>query len=115
LAPVGIIFFRFRGASRSSGIGFEGYEFTPGFLAFAPWLLWTAWRLRVVRLLLVFGGLYATAWFMQMHQLKFLIPAFGALALAAGSRWTIGESVEAGSWELSRVRFSSRRSRALGV
>jgi hypothetical protein len=65
--------------------GFEGYENTPVYLAFSPLVLWGAWRSKAIRLLALFALAYATAWFFQMHQLKFLIPAFGAWALAAGA------------------------------
>jgi hypothetical protein len=63
------------------------------FLAFSPLVLWYAWRDRLIRFFALFSAFYATAWFFQMHQLKFLIPAFAfwAVAVAAASAsWISG-------------------------
>lgn len=64
---------------------FEGYELTPVFLVLAPFGLWFMARNRPARNLSLFAGFYATAWFFQMHQLKFLIPAFAVCALVAAA------------------------------
>lgn len=64
---------------------FEGYELTPVFLALAPFGIWFMARNRRARNLSLFAGFYATAWFFQMHQLKFLIPAFAVWALVAAA------------------------------
>ena len=63
------------------GGGFEGYEFTPIYLGLVPLSVWFIVRRRLITFLAALGLFYTSAWFVQMHQLKFLMPVFALFAL----------------------------------
>lgn len=65
-----------------AGGNYEGYAFTPAYLAFIPFVF-TACRRRKNWIPVFFALFYTAIWFRSMQQMKFLIPTFAILGLVA--------------------------------
>ncbi len=80
------------------GVNFEGYWFTPVYFALAPMIIWIR-QIAFFRTTLLFCFLYATGWFFQTEELKFLMPAFAVFGIIIAAA-----VAETGSSERSTLR-----------
>jgi len=69
-------FWRFPWYVTFVGGSYEGYRFTPIYLALAPMVFWKK-QTETGRWLIAFCILYTVTWFFSFQMMKFLMPAFG--------------------------------------